>query len=301
MRVALLGLGLIGGSVARSLARSGGWHVAAWSPSGDGPERARRDGAVDVAARSPEAALDGAGLVILAAPPLACLALLEDLAGPKRRALAEDATITDVASTKGRLVARAEELGLRYVGGHPMAGRDSNGYQASTPDLFEGRPWAVVPAASARAEDVARVERLATTVGARPIRMGAQEHDAAVAAISHLPLVTSVALVEAVAAWTDERAGAAGTAARLAASGWRDATRLARGDPAMGAGILVTNRAAVRDVLRAYRAALDEWDRELAAAIGDPEPGEPGLEKRLRARFEAARERLGEMDRAAER
>jgi prephenate dehydrogenase len=293
MRIAFLGLGLIGGSVARALragdeARSGPFHGAAlvaWSPSGAGPRAAAAAGVVNAAADSAEAAVAGADLVILAAPPLEVLGLLDDLAGRLRSSLAPGALLTDVASTKGAIVARAAERGLRFVGGHPMAGRETTGFGAASADLLHDRPWAVVPDGAAAA-DVETVEALARACGARPLRLSAAAHDAATAAVSHLPLVVAAALVEAVVgpppgpARPDWPA-----AAQLAATGWRDMTRLARGDVAMSAGILATNGQFIAAELRALRAAIDGWLAELDRD-GGPEAG------RLAARFAAARDRL---------
>jgi prephenate dehydrogenase len=281
MRLAILGFGLIGGSVARALHERdpGGWSVAAWSPSGEAPRVAAGDGTIADVATTPEAAIDGADLVLLAAPPLACLELLDLLGGPLRARLARDAVISDVASTKRRLVARATELGLRFVGGHPMAGRETTGYGAAVPDLFVGRPW-VLCGDDAAAE---RVERLATAVGARPLRMDAAEHDVAVAAISHLPLVLSAALVEAVASGQPAEAP---DPRQLAAGGWASMTRLARGDPAMGAGILATNADEVARRLRVARGVIDEW---IDALESDPIDTD-----RLRAKLAEARVRLDE-------
>ena len=146
-RVALLGLGLIGGSIARALRDepAAGYSIAAWTPHGSGPRLAAQAGIIDVAARSPEAAIDGADVVILAAPPLATQALLRDLGGPLRPYLRPDAVVTDVASTKAAIVALAAELGLRFVGGHPMAGREVTGFEASDASLLRKRPWVLVP------------------------------------------------------------------------------------------------------------------------------------------------------------
>jgi prephenate dehydrogenase len=277
-RIGVLGLGLIGGSIALALRAAGSTaRLTAWTPTLAGPEEALRVGAIDEVTVVPDAAVAGAGLVILAGPPLEMVALLS--AGPDAgpwASLAEGAVVTDVASTKARVVAAA--AGLPFVGGHPMAGRETSGFAAATPDLFIGRPWVVVEGPGAPAGGATTVEALAIAVGARPIRMAAPEHDAAVAAISHLPLVAAAALVEAVtgdpATWA--------SAGPLAASGWRDMTRLARGDVEMGAGILATNRAAVAAQLRAYRTALDGWIADLEAGTGD-EAGE------LRQRLAAAR------------
>lgn len=279
MRVAILGLGQIGGSVGRALLRAGDpWRVVAWTRSGSGPRAAVADGIA--AAASLEAAIAGADLVVLAAPPLACLDLLDALAGRAAGALAADAVITDVASTKGTICARAANLGLRFVGGHPMAGREVSGYGAADPTLFAGRPWIVTPPDPADATAEERVVRLATACGASVVRLGPMEHDAAVAAISHLPLVVAAALVEAVtagSAWPAER--------RLAAGGWESMTRLARGDVEVGAGILATNASAVADRVRALRLVLDGWLADLEAPTPDPDA--------LRQRLAAARDALG--------
>lgn len=275
MKIAFLGLGLIGGSVARALRdrRSVGTdeqiRIAAWTPSGVGPRAAHRDGVVDVAARSPEAAIDGADLVVLAASVPACLAMLDELAGPWRSALAPDSVITDVASTKSALVLRATALGLRFVGGHPMAGREESGYGAARGDLFVDRPWVVVPGGDEPAAE--RVEALARAVGARPVRLSAQAHDDAVAGISHLPLLVSVALVETVAGAPGAERPGWSDAGSLAAGGWRDTTRLARGDVEMGAGIMVTNGAPVVARVRDLIATLTSWAEELERP-GGPDP-----------------------------
>jgi len=288
MRVALLGLGLIGGSVARALRAApaegphGAWTVAAWTPSGDGPATAAAEGVIDEAAASPEAAIDGADLVVLAGPVPASLEQLDDLAGAWRSVLAPGTVITDVASTKQALVLRATALGLPFVGGHPMAGRETSGYAASDPDLFVDRPWVIVPATDDAATE--RVEALARACRARPVRMAAAAHDDAVAAISHIPLVVAAALVEAMA--TDRRDWPA--AASLAASGWRDTTRLARGDATMGAGIVTTNAPAIAGRLRDLIGVLEAWLAELERP-GGPDP--TAVVDRLRA----ARARLESM------
>jgi len=295
MRVALLGFGLIGGSIARALAERStpddhdrGWQVVAWTPSGTGPAAAREAGIIAEAHARPEEALGGADLIVLAAPVPDCLALLDDLAGPWREVIADGAVITDVASTKSAIVLRATALGLRFVGGHPMAGRETSGYAAADPHLFLDRPWVVVPSGDEDAE--ARVEALARATGARPIRLTATTHDAAVAAISHLPLVVSAALVEAVAGrpkGDDTAARDWATAAELVAGGWRDTTRLARGDVAMGTGMLTTNATQVAIRIRDLIGVLEDWLVDLEHPDG---PDQEAIAQRL----EAARERASE-------
>ena len=297
MRIALLGLGLIGGSIARALAArdADGRPIteprpvlSAWSPSGNGPRHALEDGVVDEAPGELEGAIAGAELVVLAGPPVACLELVGRLEELRGVALDDAATVTDVASTKGLLVERANACGLRFVGGHPMAGRELTGYGASVADLFVDRPWVVVRGAHADDADVARVEWLARACGARPLGLSAAEHDAAVAAISHVPLVLAAALAGGVAGAPATDLGVDWAVAHeLAATGWRDMTRLALGDPAMGAGIAATNAENIARVLRLVRDELDGWIEAL-----ESEPGSTPDPERLRARFERVRARL---------
>jgi prephenate dehydrogenase len=292
MRLALLGFGLIGGSVARAL--RGGAHgesleveeIVAWSPSGAGPAAARRDGVIDEVVPAPDAAVAGADLIVLAGPAPDILAQLDELAGPWRGLLRPDAVITDVASTKAAIVERAAALALPFVGGHPMAGREASGYEASTADLFVDRPWVVVPSDDAIA--VGRVEALAAATGARPRRMTATDHDEAVAAVSHLPLVVAAALVEAVAGGLDKAREDWPLVAGLAASGWRDMTRLARGDTTMGAGIAVTNGPRIARRIRDLVEVLDSWAADLERAEGLDREAVAGRLRSARDRLEAS-------------
>jgi prephenate dehydrogenase len=291
VKVALLGFGLIGGSIAYALRRNPeDWTISAWSPTGGGPAIARAEELIDEASDSPGRAIHEADLVVVAAPPLAALGLIDELAGPLAASLSGDAIVTDVVSTKGAIVGRAEAAGVRFVGGHPMAGREVGGFDAARAELFSGRPWVVIPASTAREGDRERVEAFVEACGAVPVAMSPEEHDTAVAAISHLPLVVAAALVEAVA-------GGAGDAqkpdwprvAGLVATGWEGATRLARGDVAMGTGIAATNAPAIAARLRDLRAVLDAWLVYLEAPSG------PDAE-RIRARFSEARELLTASD-----
>jgi len=289
MHIGFIGFGLIGGSIARAVRAnetSSAWTMRAWTPSGAGPERAVAEGVIDAAAGSAEGALADADLVVLAGPATACLSALDDLAGRWRAAIPPDAVITDVASTKAALLDRADAATLRYVGGHPMAGLDASGYAAGRADLFVDRPWVIVPGRLAGPADIERVATLAQACHARIVRMDAASHDRAVAGISHLPLLLAAALVEAVAGSSRTTSPDDWPVAQsLAASGWRDMTRLARGDPEMGAAIAATNATALADRLRDVRTVLDEW---LAALERPGVPDEAAIAERLRA----ARDRL---------
>ena len=286
----MLGLGLIGGSIVRALrtqqatAPAGDGQsieIVAWSPSNRGPAAALAEGTVDAAPRPLADAVLDADLIVLAAPPLDCIWLLSELTGPVRYAVRQGATLTDVASTKVAILDHANALTARFVGGHPMAGSETSGYGAGTDDLFHDRPWVIVPGQAAGSDDIARVEWLARAVGARPVHLGAAAHDRAVAGISHLPLVLAAALVEAVAGRPDAPADGWPDARQLAASGWRDMTRLARGDVDMGSGIAVSNAAELSARIRELRDVLDGWLADLDPAAGGPDAR--ALEARLTA------------------
>lgn len=290
MKIAFLGLGLIGGSVARALRAApayAGATLAAWTPSGDGPRRALAAGILDDAPADPVDAVRDADLVILAAPPRACIALVRRLGagGDLHAALGAGATVTDVASTKAELAAAAADAGIPFAGGHPMAGRETSGFDAADAALFRDRPWVIT--AGVNGGDAAAVRSLALACGAHPVELSPSLHDRLVASISHAPLLTSVALVEAVAGTIAAPASSWADARMLAATGWRDTTRLALGDPTMGAEILASNAEAVAGVLHAYRDRIDEWLALLAA------PGGPDAEA-LRARLAGAKARLEE-------
>ena len=182
------------------------------------------------------------------------------------------AVVTDVASVKERVVtevrARAGAQARRYVGSHPMAGRECSGAGAADCDLFAGRPWVVVGQDSdPQAELVIR--NLAVDVGATPVRMGAAEHDAAVAAVSHMPQ-----LVSSLVAARLEELGEGALA--LSGQGLRDVTRIAASDPRLWSAIIVGNAGPVVDLLRRIRDDLGVLITGIEAAACDPEHTAPG-------------------------
>jgi prephenate dehydrogenase len=238
---------------------------------------------IDAVAFDPLDAVRGAAIVILAAPPLACAALVRRLGAEPVLGLAPGVTVTDVASTKTAITAAAAEAGIPFVGGHPMAGRETSGFAAADASLFHGRPWVITQAVGGG--DPGVVRSLALACGAVPVELDAARHDRLVAAISHLPLVVSAALVEAVAGTSADPQEDWPAAAALAATGWRDATRLARGDATMGAEIAASNAAPITEVMRRLRDRIDEWLDMLEA------PDAPDADA-MRERLAAAKARL---------
>ena len=239
MRATILGTGLIGASIGMGL-RAGGWTIDAWDPDPDTLARAEALGALD------HRRIDGSipaghecDVVVLAGPPAA---VIESAAG-----LDTDALVMDVAGVKLPVVEAA--AGRRFIGTHPMAGRETSGPEAASAALFRGAAWVVV-SNGASAPDLETVESLVGTLGGRAISMSAAEHDVAVAAISHLPQVLAGALLIEAAAETQ--------ALDLAAGSFRDLTRVAASDPGVWAQLLEINRVPLR-------AAIDGVTRRLIA------------------------------------
>lgn len=243
-RVLVVGAGLVGASIGLGL-RPGGTEVLL------------RDASPTVAAVAADLGagrlpLDGdeePDLVVVAAPPDVTADLVVDLLRRHPRAV-----VTDVASTKqgvvAAVVARAGEDARRYVGGHPMAGRERSGPMAARGDLFVGRPWVLTPVPGTSVAAKALVRETATRLGAVVVELDPASHDEAVALVSHLPQVAA-SLVAA------RLVGAPGQAVALAGQGLRDVTRIAASDPVLWAQILAGNAGPLARQLRLVREDLD--------------------------------------------
>jgi prephenate dehydrogenase len=190
--------------------------------------------------------VDIADVVVVAVPILAMRDTFTALRGH-----VQGKVVTDMASTKAKVMDWAGAAGIDLVGGHPMCGRELSGIDAADADLFRGAPWVLT-----RAEP--GVTELVGAVGAWPLVLEAAEHDRLVAGVSHAAFLLSIAYVLAVSSRPDWP-----EAARLAASGFRDMSRLAGGDPELYAGIVATNRDAILDQLDGVSAALARLRRHL--------------------------------------
>lgn len=280
-RMSVIGVGLIGGSLALAARRAR--LVGEVVGYGRRPENLRlavERGAIDrIAATLPEAAA-GANVILLAAPVGRCA----DLARALRPHALPDAVLTDVGSVKGRLVADLEAAwggGARVVGAHPIAGSERTTVEAARADLFVGKRCVLTPTAATSPAALALVRHLWEGVGALVEEMDATHHDALLARVSHAPHLIAYALVDAVANWEH---GAEALA--HAGTGFADTTRVAGSAPELWRDVLLANAPAVRGALAEFRAALAVFEDALAEADG------PGLEAGLE-RARATRARLG--------
>lgn len=231
--------------------RADGWFVRGWDPDGGAGRTALELGAVDELAAAAAGAIEGVELVVLAGPPVAIVSEL--------RSMVSEALVTDVAGIKVPVVEAAGHL-PHFVGGHPMAGREHAGPRAASGALFRGATW-ILCSDGTSGDDLTNVRDVVAQIGAVPVVMTAAEHDAAVAAISHLPQVLASVLIQIAA--RDPHA------LDLAAGSFRDLTRVALSEPAWWADLLVGNRGEVRQVLGFLIEELQNWSQALEA--GDVE------------------------------
>jgi prephenate dehydrogenase len=276
LKVAVLGVGLIGGSIGLAARTRAGASVRGYDPDPDVRARALALGAIDEQADDIASAVAGAQVVFIAAP-------VGELPSAVKQALASactDCVVTDVGSTKRVLAdATADE---RFVGGHPLAGAETAGVEHAREDLFDGATWYLTPAKGSTAGVLyERLHRLLSRFGARPEAIDAETHDRLMAAVSHLPHVLANLLVAETAALLGEESQ------RLPAVGpsFRDATRVAGANTAIWSDIYMSNRDALITAIDGLAAGLQEVRGWLAA-------GDAGAVSAWNERSRAERESL---------
>jgi prephenate dehydrogenase len=287
-RLCIVGVGLIGGSLARALRRAGYCgEVVGCGRRLDELERAVELHVIDRYELDPAAAVRDADIVVLAVP----LGAMASVMGKVRAGLAADAVVTDVGSAKASVMADARrELGAaarRFVAGHPIAGTEHSGVEASFAELFERRRVVLTPAQDTDAAAIAKVKAMWEAAGAVVETLSAGEHDEVLAATSHLPHVLAYTLVETLLSLDDSEA-----IFRFAAGGFRDFTRIASSDPGMWHDICLANRESLLRVLDEYlrhlaglRAAIAEHDSaSLKAVFGRAKAARDRYAKTLGAR-----------------
>jgi prephenate dehydrogenase len=244
-RLAIIGVGLIGGSLARALREKG--EVGEVVGIGRGEANLRKAvelGVIDRFATDPRVGVAGADLVFLATPVCSIAALVEQIAP----VLAAGCIVTDGGSVKEEIVAPCERLmpaGTHFVGGHPIAGTEHSGVEASFTTLFQARRCILTPTQRTDGEALRKVARMWEAAGSEVIMMDVVKHDRVVAAISHLPHMVAYSLVNAVEGYDrfDE------SILRYSAGGFRDFTRIASSDPEMWRDIALMNRDALLEMM----------------------------------------------------
>jgi prephenate dehydrogenase len=278
-RLAVVGLGLLGGSVAKAArAESLAREIVGVGRNPANLALALSEGAVDRVTTDLREGLTGADMVVLATP----VATLEHQMPAVWQAAEPQALITDVGSTKAAIVRVAETLcagrPLDFVGSHPMAGSNLSGFAVARADLFRGATIILTPTDRTARDAVKRVTEFWEAGGGRVVTMDPATHDRAVATISHLPHLVADALVDAVVRMDPQFFD-------VAARGFKDTTRIAASSPTVWREIFEGNREALAEAVAAFRAALDGLERVLRS--GDASRIEAELERirMIRARL----------------
>lgn len=260
--VVFLGLGLISGSLAMALRRSG-WQgeLSAWGPREPSLEQGLKMGVIDRYDLDLGRAIQGADALVIGAPPMATAELLGVVLDLLQRS-GEQPIVTDLASMKGWIVDRALPRYSRFVPGHPIAGSENSGVTAARADLFDGREAILTPEAFTDTNAVAWVTSMWQRVGSRVTTMSVADHDAALAASSHSPHMMAYALTMVLA--DDPLAPMQHGGGAL-----RDMTRIAASDPIMWRDVALTNRAALVSALESVEQELANL-RELIARGDGP-------------------------------
>jgi prephenate dehydrogenase len=272
-RAAIVGTGLIGGSIGLAL-RASGWYVTGRDRDADRADRALELGALDAVGDDPDAAITFVATPVGAAP-----------AEVERALAVTGGWVTDVGSVKAPIVAAQSDP--RFVGGHPMAGSEQLGIDGATGDLFEGAVWVLTPHGGTDDRAYVEVRSVVAALGAEVVALPAADHDALVALVSHVPHLTAATLM----AMADTRSNEHRALLRLAAGGFRDMTRIAAGDPGIWPDICTENATAITaaldgliEELSRVRSLVAEHDRAgLLGLLGDAQRARRALPAALEA------------------
>jgi arogenate dehydrogenase (NADP+) len=249
-KIGIVGLGLIGGSLAIDL-KQAGYEVLGVSRRTETCDLAIARQIVDAA--SPEFALLSAADLVILCPPLAAMEPTAQALIPHLR---PETVLTDVGSVKASVVSAIAPLWRNFVGGHPMAGTADSGLEAAFAGLFIDRPYVLTPIATTPPESVTKVEEIVKAVRSQLYHCRPEDHDQAVAWISHLPVMVSAGLIQACS--TEPNTAVLKLAQQLASSGFRDTSRVGGGNPELGVMMARFNRRQVLRSLSVYRDQIDQ-------------------------------------------
>ncbi|MNH78058.1 T-protein [compost metagenome] len=255
IKIAIFGVGLIGGSLALSFKGKPGISVVGHSHRAESLQQVKDRGVVDLATLSIEEAAVDADFIFLCVPVSQLEPYLHKLSSLN---LKPGCIITDVGSTKASVAACAEAItlpGVYFIGGHPMAGSERSGVAAASTFLFENAYYVLTPSSNVPEEAYKRLEELLVYTKAHIVRVEPELHDEIVGAISHLPHIIAVALVNQVCDYNDKNP----LYRQLAAGGFRDITRIASSDPVIWRDILLSNREVLLGLLKDWKTHMDEF------------------------------------------
>jgi prephenate dehydrogenase len=265
MKVAIIGLGLIGGSLGLALKRAGlsDLRVTGIPRRQETLEQALKMGAIDEGTTDHVKGVADADMVFVCTPMHLILPIINEIAP----GLKKGAIVTDVGSSKYEIVSQAEKSmpkGDYFVGGHPMAGKETTKLESADPDLFKDKIWILTKTSKTSQRALDKVKEVVGWLGGLEVEMDPKTHDLVVAAISHMPLAVAASLVNAVAGEPRKD-----LMAKCAASGFRDTTRIASGDPILGVDMFTTNKKAVLKMISTFRKSLSSLEKLIKEGNGE--------------------------------
>ena len=259
-QLGLIGCGLMGGSFALALKRAGlVRRIVGYSKSPSTTERARQLGVIDIEAPSALLAVSGADLVLLAVPVAATETTLKAI----RHLLNPNTLVLDVGSTKRDVVDAArrvlkQDVGI-FVPCHPVTGREVSGVEHADADLYNGKQLIITPIERTLTAKIEQADALWRALGCKVVQMSPEQHDAAFAAISHLPHMIAFALMNSITSQTEGQ-----TFLSLAGPGFRDFSRIAASDPQVWRDVLIANREEIGNQIEHFQQALTELQKQMA-------------------------------------
>ncbi len=265
MKIAIIGLGLIGGSLGLALKRAGmsDLRVVGIPRRAETLQKALEIGAVDEGTTDHVKGSADADIIFVCTPINLIPAIVQEIAP----ALKKGAIVSDVGSSKYEIVSGAEKAtpkGVHFVGGHPMAGKETTKLESADPDLFKEKIWILTETSKTSKKALEKIEEVVRLIGGLVVRMEPKTHDLVVAAVSHMPLAVAASLVNTVAAEPQKD-----LMVKCAASGFRDTTRIASGDPILGVDMFTTNKKAVLKMVGAFKRSLSNLEKLIKEGNGE--------------------------------
>lgn len=256
--IGIIGLGLIGGSIARALKRSRtDYLIKVWDKDTESVNHALSDKVIDEKVFDLHTGFSDCDVVFLCVPVYAMGKILSELS----KGISPNCILTDVGSTKGDVMALIQKIGVQqpFIGGHPLAGSEKSGYSASKANLFENAYYCITPGPNTMEAAVDSLKELVKKMGAIPLELTAEEHDGATAAISHVPHVVAALLVNLIG----KLDGPQNVMKTIAAGGFKDITRIASSSPELWAGICASNKEKILETLSSMGDVLKSFEKDL--------------------------------------
>lgn len=257
-KIGVIGLGLIGGSIAKALKYKANYDIVAMSRNGQVLESAMAEGVISGCSASDFGIFAGCEAVFICVPVDKITEHTDELIPY----VGKNCIITDVGSTKGKIArALSGRNDITFIGGHPMAGSEKSGYASSSEFIFENAFYILTPKPDENEENLNRLKRIVKLMGAIPIVLDAEYHDKVVASISHGPHVIAAVLVNLIRQEDDEK----GSMHTLSAGGFKDITRIASSDPALWQQISIDNKDEILDFINNFKEWLDDFEQLLSS------------------------------------